>query len=54
MAGTKQLFEDRKAAVGLGRSAGLTGGELNSFVSDTLAELKECRSLQERRIEAEH
>ena len=41
MAGTKQRFEDRKAAVGLGRSAGFTGDEPKSFVSDTLAKLKE-------------
>ena len=53
MAGTKPWFEDRKAAVELGRSAGLTGDELNSFVSDTLAEFKECRALDERRLEAE-
>ena len=53
MAGTKQRFEDRKAALGLSHSAGLTGGELNSFVSDTLAELKEYRALEEFKIEAE-
>ena len=52
MAGTKQWFEDVKAAEGLGRIAGLTGDELNSFLSDTLVELKECRALEERRIEA--
>ena len=40
MSKSASIFVERQAAVKLGKEAGLQGGELNSFVSETLAEIK--------------
>ena len=52
MSKSASIFVERQAAVKLGKEAGLQGGELNSFVSETLAEIKAERE-EQREIERE-
>ena len=47
------IIEERKEAVGIGRDLGLTGSELNKFVTETLAEAKAERDRAERNKQIE-